>query len=276
MMRLVFLCLTVSTSAAFLFPPPPINNRVLLSMAASSQESAAESDDLIEQSDDENTGDAIGTSLSSTSPRVSNAIVMSQAIPFLPCPKVLQANADMAGNFGFDPLNLSKNTEQLMEYREAEIKHSRLAMLAAVGWPASELWDRAVANVFGMDPMLDEVGRAPSLLNGGLARVSPIWWGFCLGLSAAIDLYGVAKARRGDPEYRPGMLGFDPFGFYPADKPGQQRMELAEIKHGRLAMVTVVSYVAEEWATKMALVNETPEFFKSLLSATEHVENTMV
>mmetsp|Transcript_29521 Transcript_29521/g.68659 ORF Transcript_29521/g.68659 Transcript_29521/m.68659 type:complete len:147 (+) Transcript_29521:515-955(+) len=132
---------------------------------------------------------------------------------------------------------------------------------AAVGWPASELWDKAFASQFGLEPMLDEFNRAPSLLNGGLERVSPIWWGFCLGLTAAIDMYGISKARRGDDNYRPGMLGFDPFNFYPADKKGQERVELAEIKHGRLAMLTVVSYSWQEWTTKMAVVDETPALF---------------
>lgn len=197
---------------------------------------------------------------------------MSQALPFLQCPVVLQENLDMAGNVGFDPLNLAQNTEQLWNYREAEIKHARLAMLAAVGWPASELWDRAVASQFGMDPLLDDTGRAPSLLNGGLGRVSPIWWGFCIGLCAAIDMYGLAKARRGDPQYRPGMLGFDPLNLYPADQQGQARVELAEIKHGRLAMVTVVSYSIEEWVTKIALVDETPGLFVPLTEAVEQLE----
>jgi hypothetical protein len=54
--------------------------------------------------------------------------VMSESIPFLKCPAVL-LDCDLAGNVGFDPLGLSKNKEQMLEYREAEIKHSRLAML---------------------------------------------------------------------------------------------------------------------------------------------------
>jgi hypothetical protein len=54
--------------------------------------------------------------------------VKSEAIPFLKCPDVL-VDCDLAGNVGFDPLGFAKNKEQLMEYREAEIKHARLAML---------------------------------------------------------------------------------------------------------------------------------------------------
>jgi hypothetical protein len=43
----------------------------------------------------------------------------------------------LAGDNGFDPLRLARNKEQLFLFREAEYKHARLAMLAAIGWPSS-------------------------------------------------------------------------------------------------------------------------------------------
>ena len=58
-------------------------------------------------------------------------VVMSKAIPFLQCPAPL-VDCQFAGNVGFDPLGLAKNREQLWEYREAEIKHARLAMLVCL------------------------------------------------------------------------------------------------------------------------------------------------
>jgi Chlorophyll A-B binding protein len=56
------------------------------------------------------------------------SVAMSEAIPFLPCPQVLMQST-LAGNAGFDPLGLAKSKEDLWMYREAEIKHARLAML---------------------------------------------------------------------------------------------------------------------------------------------------
>jgi Chlorophyll A-B binding protein len=54
---------------------------------------------------------------------------MSEAIPFLARPKVL--TKELAGDFGFDPLNFSHDRETLWYYREIEIKHARLAMLVS-------------------------------------------------------------------------------------------------------------------------------------------------
>lgn len=197
---------------------------------------------------------------------------MSESIPFLECPKILR-ESDLAGNVGFDPLGLSKNKEQLWNYREAEIKHARLAMLAAVGWPISELMDRSIADFFQQPTLLDDGDRVPTVLNGGMAKISPKFWGFCLGLSAAIDMYGVAKSRRGDPRYYPGNLGFDPLNLFPAEKVDQEKMKLAEIKHGRTAMVGVLGYVIEEFSTKMAVVDDTPIFFQPF---TETVEEAVM
>jgi len=136
------------------------------------------------------------TALSMTSAHISNDLLpiqqpeqrrrkMSTSIPFLECPAALH-NSDLAGNVGFDPMNFSKNKEQLWEYREAEIKHARLAMLAAIVLPTSELMPRAIADVFSAPNMLGDAGSIPTMLHGVLERASPVWWGFCVGMCAAI------------------------------------------------------------------------------------------
>jgi hypothetical protein len=185
----------------------------------------------------------------------------SQSIPFLARPTHLKL--ELAGDVGFDPLNFCKNRELLMEYREAEMKHSRLAMLAAVGWPMSELYDVKIATVLQKEPMVDAADRVPSLFNGGMEKINPVWWGFCLGLTAAIDLYGINRARNAVDGYTPGDLGWDPLNLYPEeqDEKGRKRMQLAEIKHGRLAMVAVTAFSVQEFVTGVGIVDETPLFF---------------
>eukprot|EP00957_Ditylum_brightwellii_P038134 2883633-Ditylum_brightwellii.AAC.1 len=63
-----------------------------------------------------------------------------------------------------------------MNFREAEVKHARLAMLAAAGWPLSEVFDKKIASALNLAPVLDANDRAPSLLNGGLGKISPLYW----------------------------------------------------------------------------------------------------
>lgn len=187
---------------------------------------------------------------------------MSQSLPWMPRPAAL--TGALAGDVGFDPVGFAKTEADLMNYREAEVKHARLAMLAAAGWPMSELLDAKIANLFGLTPVVDASDRAPSVLNGGLGKVSPIYWIACLAAAAAVDFYGIQKSRKNSPEYFPGNLGFDPLGMYPKDAAGQQRMQLAEIKNGRLAMIAIVAFAVQEAVYKMGVVDETPIFFKPL------------
>lgn len=131
--------------------------------------------------------------------------------------------------------------------------------------------DRKIADFFGLDSLLDAYDRAPSLLNGGLERVSPVWWGTCLGLCAAIDLDAIVKSRSGDPNYFPGKLDWDPLNLYPSDGEGRARMELAEIKHGRLAMIAVAAFALQEYVTKLGVIDETPFFFFPLSASMERM-----
>lgn len=191
----------------------------------------------------------------------------SQSIPFLARPQHLQSQ--YAGDVGFDPLNLASSPEQLLQYREAEVKHARIAMLAAAGWPVSELFDAKITAEIDADlgltlaPLVDGADRVPSLLNGGLENVSPIFWGVCLGLTAAIDLKGIRNSRYNDDgEAVPGDFGFDPLNLYPSDAAGRERMQLAEIKHGRLGMLAITGFAVQEFVSKVGVVDETPLFFR--------------
>jgi hypothetical protein len=65
--------------------------------------------------------------------------IKSIALPFALFPESLleftdDSNHAMAGNYGFDPLNICRNSDDVMYYREAEIRHSRLAMLVSLSY----------------------------------------------------------------------------------------------------------------------------------------------
>jgi hypothetical protein len=187
---------------------------------------------------------------------------MSQSLPFMTRPAMLDGT--MAGDVGFDPAGFAKNSYELVNYREAEIKHARLAMLAAAGWPLSELFDAPLAKLIGMKPLVDASDRAPSVLNGGLGKVSPLYWILCLVAAGLIDVYGISKGRSNAPDYFSGNLGFDPLGLYPQDQEGKMRMQTTEIKNGRLAMIAITAFAVQEAVSSSGVVLETPFFFKFL------------
>merc|ERR1719160_1231812 len=133
----------------------------------------------------------------------------------------------LAGDMNFDPLELADTPQSLAWYREAEIKHARLAMLAAFGWPVSEITN------FGK--LLTSDGRAPSLLNGGLGEINVAYWAAVAGLAIFAEAKGLDKQYGKQQDYLPGMLGFDPLK---GDSPS--------ILNGRVAMVAITVFALEE------------------------------
>ena len=198
----------------------------------------------------------------------------------------------LAGDYGWDPLNLADSKTHLLLYREAEVKHGRLAMLAAAGWPASELLHGPISAATGSDSLLAETaGRAPSVLNGGLGQVSGLFWFAALGIAAKIEADSVAIQfegwqSEGKPwKYTPGDYSFDPANLrgviadkwadtiptsdIPADSNDRVELknnikanvELAEIMHGRAAMLAVTGFALQEAIYKTPIVDQTPIFF---------------
>mmetsp|Transcript_13079 Transcript_13079/g.31811 ORF Transcript_13079/g.31811 Transcript_13079/m.31811 type:complete len:226 (-) Transcript_13079:53-730(-) len=189
---------------------------------------------------------------------------MSQALPFAPRPKLLDGT--LAGDVGFDPFGFGgADKESLLNMREAELKHGRLAMLAAVGWPLAELWDKSIAGFMGLEPALTSTGSSPSLLNGGLDKIEPDYWVIVASIAGLAELSSSETKEEKGKAYIPGDCGFDPLGFMPEDKEGVMAMQTKEIKHGRIAMMAILGYVVQEALYRSPVTDETPFFFKSLL-----------
>lgn len=137
---------------------------------------------------------------------------MAKWFPMLLSPTSL--DGAYAGDVGFDPFGLSADG-RLVKMREAEIKHARLAMLAAAGWPLSELWHKDFAKALGLDDILVGEGKAPSVLNGGLTNEWVILSGvLTLVIGGLLEFKSFEMSQKAG--YRPGDYGFDPLGAYPA------------------------------------------------------------
>lgn len=185
---------------------------------------------------------------------------MSIAMPFLKRPTNLDGTH--AGDVGFDPLGLSENLD-MYTMMEAEVRHARLAMLAVIGWPLSEL--------FGPNFMLHgNAHLAPSVLNGfdplSFITVAAIFGGAGyfeyktslrrvddkrIGMKHKEDMANVWKYGV------PGDYNFDPLNLYSmfgdtAD--GRKAMRELEISHGRWAMLGITGFAAWEALTGHAVV----------------------
>jgi hypothetical protein len=147
-----------------------------------------------------------------------------------------------------------------------------LAMLAAAGWPLSELFDKKIAAVLNMDPLLDAADRVPSLLNGGLGKISPTYWVGCIGAAAIIDIFGTLRMKGDRTNNLPGDFGLR-LG-YPSDEVGQKRMQLAEIKNGRLAMIAIFGFAIQEFVSKQGVIDETPLFFFPIVQTLHNYANS--
>ena len=187
-------------------------------------------------------------------------VAMSASLPFLKRPKMLDGS--LPGDRGFDPFNFSSDASALTWYRDSEIKHARLAMLAAVGWPLAELTHKTFASQFDLEPILGLQDKVPSVLNGGLSLTNPLFWVGAISAAAALEF--IATKNGDDDSREPGDFGFDPLSIMTGNTTDKKKffMQEAEIFNGRIAMLAITGFAAQEFYTDMAVINQTPIFFK--------------
>lgn len=151
----------------------------------------------------------------------------------------------------FDPAGFAAKADEntLKRYREAELTHGRVSMLATVGFLAGEavegksfLWDASVSG--------------PAITH--LAQVPPVFWALLtIGIGAAeqkraetgwvdpgdvpVDQPGLLRA-----DYTPGDIGFDPLGLKPSDPEELEILQTKELQNGRLAMLGAAGFLAQE------------------------------
>merc|ERR1719261_1692811 len=151
----------------------------------------------------------------------------------------------------FDPLGFAAKADEatLKRYREAELTHGRVAMLATVGFLVGEAVESKTFFFNG------EV-TGPAITH--LAQVNPTFWFI---LTIGIARAEVERARIGwvEPEntpydkpgllrdsYTPGDIGFDPLGLKPEDPEEFLALQNKELQNGRLAMIGAAGFLAQE------------------------------
>jgi hypothetical protein len=151
----------------------------------------------------------------------------------------------------FDPLGFAAKADEatLKRYREAELTHGRVAMLATVGFLVGEAVESKTLLFNG------EI-TGPAITH--LAQVNPSFW-LILGVGIAraeldraeigwVEPENVPVAKPGllRDDYIPGNIGFDPLGLKPQDPEEFLVMQTKELQNGRLAMLAAAGFLAQE------------------------------
>eukprot|EP00591_Stephanopyxis_turris_P003634 CAMPEP_0195525048 /NCGR_PEP_ID=MMETSP0794_2-20130614/25238_1 /TAXON_ID=515487 /ORGANISM="Stephanopyxis turris, Strain CCMP 815" /LENGTH=208 /DNA_ID=CAMNT_0040655401 /DNA_START=22 /DNA_END=648 /DNA_ORIENTATION=+ len=136
----------------------------------------------------------------------------------------------------FDPAGFAERApEWLPWFREAELKHGRAAMLATVGMVVPE-FIRIPGEQFSFEN-IPYVIEAHDKLPDSMIQI--------FGWISYIEAISIpALANMNEFDRRPGDFSFDPLGLYPESEEGQRKMQLAELKNGRLAMIAIGGMVA--------------------------------
>ena len=180
---------------------------------------------------------ARSTSSSSSSVTMSSTVGRSKSIPFLKQPPNLDGT--LSGDVGFDPLGLSSIKDigiDLYWMREAELKHSRVAMLAALGFIAQEkgLFMITSSNHNQVSTFYEYAKAYPSSI------------GFFIVLIGIVELFSgiaITEGRKsGDRE--PGNFGFNPLQMGRKEATFKD-LSLKEIKNGRLAMIAALGMLVQ-------------------------------
>jgi hypothetical protein len=165
---------------------------------------------------------------------------VSEALPFLEAPP--QLDGSMAGDIGFDPLNLS-GMYSLDYLREAEIKHGRICMLAFVGYLTTDggIWAPGAPHVGSLEAhdVTVKTGHMLLLL-------------FALAIPESLSYVAIAEMMSGQSDRRPGDYGIGWRFCKPGDKITQEKYKLAEITHCRAAMLGFAGMVTQSAKLGMA------------------------
>jgi len=163
---------------------------------------------------------------------------MSKSLPFITEPK---NTAGLVGDAGFDPLGLSEWFD-VKWMQEAEIKHGRTAMLAVLGFVVQEFV------TLPMYTHVDDSNMAPQVVGLSAMLQIALFMGW---IEVTTNKGNVTMENMfSDPDRVPGKLGFDPLNFGKGKTAEQmQKLELQEIKNGRLAMLAIGGMIHHNFVT---------------------------
>jgi len=168
----------------------------------------------------------------------------------------------------WDPLGFSTDVPQgkLLFYREVELKHGRVCMLAALGILVAEKFH----------PLFGGNIDVPAYVAFQQTPLQKFWYVIAIAISF-FELQSIrtfkdltdkgpglgitmqmSNKEDGDlwtmkDDHLPGDLGFDPLGLKPTKPAELLELQNKEILNGRLAMISVAGMIAQELVTKQKI-----------------------
>jgi hypothetical protein len=149
----------------------------------------------------------------------------------------------------FDPAGFCTDCSEgkLCFYREVELKHGRVGMLASLGFFMGETFH----------PLFGGSVDAPSYLAFQQTPLQTFWPAVvaAIAIPETFSAFSFNEPVKGSERWTmrtdrvPGDFGFDPWGIKPTDPDELKEMQTKEINNGRLAMLAAAGMIAQELAT---------------------------
>jgi len=142
-----------------------------------------------------------------------------------------------------------KSELEVNRYREAELTHGRVGMLASAGFLVQEKFHPLVSGDGGA--AIDQIPQLPVwlwvVMGGGIAAAEASRINIAFRELDGSKMKAETALR---PGYVPGDLGFDPLSLAPEDPAEFALMQEKELAHARLGMIAAAGFLAQEAVTK--------------------------
>jgi len=198
------------------------------------------------------------TAASRASAQMQEAATAPEAPPPFKPEEFAKTLPGISGPLGFfDPLGFCANDAEepategkIRFYREVEVKHCRVAMLAALGYPLAEVFH----------PLFGGKIDTPSFTAFQQTPLQTFWPAvvFLIAIPEVFSVFTFQSPVGGQPwvirtDHSPGDLGFDPLGLKPEDPAELKEMQTKELNNGRLAMIAIAGMIVQEGVTGQKL-----------------------
>eukprot|EP00929_Paragymnodinium_shiwhaense_P103713 TRINITY_DN673_c0_g5_i1.p1 TRINITY_DN673_c0_g5~~TRINITY_DN673_c0_g5_i1.p1 ORF type:complete len:276 (-),score=88.10 TRINITY_DN673_c0_g5_i1:160-987(-) len=147
------------------------------------------------------------------------------------------------GRYEFDPAGFSSRFYEYVPYfREAELKHGRIAMLAWLGLVVPD-FVRIPGERYSFEAVPTVIDAHDKLNSAVGVNVQVLFW------VTLVELCCAKKVFEWNSLEVAGDYGLG-YQFLPKDEEGQKRMRMAELKNGRLAMVAFGGAITQAVLTR--------------------------